>query len=193
MFAVDNILISDDLIAAPFACNLGACHGACCVVGDSGAPLEEDELDAIEEALEIVGHTLRPEARAVIAEKGPWEETAPGYYATTCVGDAECVFVTYEGPVAKCSIQQAHNEGKLDFPKPISCHLYPIRVEELGDYETLNYERAPICKTGVKHGKKTGTLLPNFLKEPLVRKYGEEWYALFADACRERHRILQGE
>lgn len=193
MFAVDNILISDDLVGAPFACNLGACHGACCVVGDSGAPLEEDEIPLLEEALKVVQHQLRPEARRVIAEKGPWEETSPGYFATTCVGDAECVFVVYDGPVAKCAIQQAHQEGKVDFPKPISCHLYPIRVEDMGDYEALNYERVPICKPGIAHGKRTQTVVPRFLKEPLTRRYGEDWYALFVDACEERHRILQGE
>ncbi|MBO6574784.1 MAG: DUF3109 family protein [Rhodothermales bacterium] len=188
-----NILISDDVVDAPFACNLGACHGACCVHGDSGAPLEEDELPLIEHALKVVGHTLRPEAREVIARKGPWEETSPGYYATTCVGDAECVFVTYDGPVAKCAIQKAQQEGRLEFAKPISCHLYPIRIEDLGDYEALNYERVDICKPAVPHGKRTGTRLPNFLRDPLVRRYGEDWYDLFIDACEERSRILNGQ
>ena len=192
MFAVGNILISDDLVEAPFACNLGACHGACCVVGDSGAPVEIDELPELEAAFQAVKDRLRPEAREVIAQKGVWEETGDGQYATTCVGDAECVFVIYEGPVAKCAIQQAYYEGKLSWEKPISCHLYPIRIENLGEYDALNYERAPICKTAIPHGRRTDTLLPAFLEKPLVRKYGQEWYDLFKDACRERATILQG-
>jgi hypothetical protein len=145
MFAVENILISDDVLDAPFACNLGACLGGCCVQGDSGAPLEPEERAVLEQAVPKVRKHLRPEAREVIEERGVWEEIAPGRYATTCVGQAECVFVTYEGPVAKCALQKAHREGQLDFPKPISCHLYPIRAQQHGDYEILNYEQIPLC------------------------------------------------
>jgi len=189
---VGNILISDDVVNAPFSCNLGACKGACCVQGDSGAPLEPEELEAVENALEVVRPTLRKEALAVIDAQGAWEETNPGYYATTCVGDAECVFVVYDGSVAKCSIQKAFHEGKLDFEKPISCHLYPIRIEDLGDYEALNYETASMCAPAIPHGKRTGMLLPNFLRDPLVRKYGESWYRDFVDACEARREMLFG-
>ncbi len=190
MFAVDNILVSDDLLDAQFACNLGACLGACCVQGASGAPLEVDELRQIEEVLPIVREDLRPEALEVIEQDGVWEELAPGKYATTCVGDAECVFVTYDGPVAKCAIQKAFQEGKTDFPKPVSCHLYPIRVESHGDVEVLNYEKIGICKPGRRHGMRSGTLLSDFLEEPLSRKYGEQWYARFRKALDERREIL---
>jgi Fe-S-cluster containining protein len=192
LFAVGNILISDDVVDAPFSCNLGACKGACCVQGDSGAPLEPDERAEVERALEVVRSSLRPEALAVIEAQGPWEESSPGYYATTCVGDAECVFVVYDGRVAKCAIQKAFHEGKLDFEKPISCHLYPIRVEDLGDYEALNYEQAPMCEPAIAHGRRTGALLPNFLRDPLVRKYGESWYRDFVDACEARREMLHG-
>jgi uncharacterized protein DUF3109 len=192
LFAVGNILISDDLVDAPFACNLGACAGACCVHGDSGAPLEEEERAEVEAALEVVRSRLRPEAREVIRRRGPWEESSPGYYATTCVGDAECVFVVYDGPVAKCALQKAHDEGKVDFPKPISCHLYPIRIGQLGEYETLNYEKIEICSPAVAHGNRSRMKLPNFLRHPLVRKYGESWYQDFIDACSARREVLSG-
>jgi hypothetical protein len=190
MFAVDNILISDDLLDAPFACQLGGCHGACCVVGDSGAPLEREELDRLDEVLPVVAHRLRPAALEVIAEKGTWEEVSPDQFATTCVGKAECVFVIYEGPVAKCAIQTAYFEGRTDFPKPISCHLYPIRIEDLGDWDAINYEKVDICRPGVRSGQRSATQLSDYLEEPLVRRFGQEWYDRFLTTIEERRSVL---
>lgn len=186
MFAVGNILISDDLLDAPFSCNLGACHGACCVVGDAGAPLEPDERALLEEVLPVVRERLRPEALAVIEAKGVWEELDPGEYATTCVGDAECVFVVYDGPVAKCAIQAAQMEGRTDIAKPISCHLFPVRIERIGDFHVVNYERVGICRPGVRHGRAKGTQLAAYLKEPLERRFGDGWYKEFVEALEAR-------
>lgn len=183
---VDNILISDDLVDARFSCNLGACHGACCVQGTSGAPLEAHEVHEIDRALEAVRNDLRPEAIAVIDAKGPWEVLPGGGAATTCVGRAECVFVVYEGPVAKCAIQQAYLENRHDWVKPVSCHLYPIRVQELGDMELLNYERMDMCVSGVAKGRRDGMYLTDYLEFPLTRKYGADWVARFREACAER-------
>lgn len=183
---IDNILISDDLVDARFCCNLGACHGACCVQGTSGAPLEPHEVAEVERAYEIVAKDLRPEARKVIEKKGTWETLSGGETATTCVGQAECVFVVYEGPVAKCSIQQAFQEGRHDWAKPLSCHLYPIRIQNLGDMDLLNYERMDMCLPGVAKGKRDGLFLSDFLEFPLTRKYGADWYARFKEACDER-------
>jgi len=193
MFVVDNVLISDDLVEAAFCCNLGACHGACCVQGTSGAPLTPDEREEVEKALPIVRHRLRPEALEVIDKKGVWEDLGNEYYATTCVGEAECVFVRYDGPVAKCSIQEAYHEGKTTFEKPISCHLYPIRVQPLGEYEALNYEQIDICKPAIKHGKRNGVGLAEFLKGPLVRKYGKGWYDQFMIMVRDRREHLRSD
>lgn len=190
MFAVEKVLISDALLDAPFACQLGACQGACCVQGDAGAPLEPEERVQLERALSVVRKDLRPEARAVIDREGAWEETAPGRYATTCVDGAECVFVTYEGLVAKCAIQKAHAEGRLAFPKPISCHLFPVRVQDYGDYEALDYERIGLCDPARRHGCRSGVQLSDFLREPLVRKYGAAWYEAFQTTCRERRQAL---
>lgn len=190
MFVVDDVFISDDLVEAAFCCNLGACHGACCVQGTSGAPLTPDEREEVDRVLPLVKHRLRPEALKVIDSKGAWEDLGDEYYATTCVGEAECVFVRYDGPVAKCSIQEAYHEGKTSFEKPISCHLYPIRIEQMGEYEALNYERIEICKPAVKFGRRKGVGLAEFLEGPLVRKYGREWYDQFLLMVIERREIL---
>ncbi len=190
MFVVDDILISDALLEAPFACNLGACLGACCVQGDSGAPLEPEERAVLEAALPRVRKYLRPEALAVIEREGVWEEVEPGAYATTCVDGAECVFVTYDGPVAKCALQKAHLAGRLDFPKPLSCHLFPVRVEHVGASEVLNYEQIGLCDPARRHGRRHGIELADLLREPLVRKYGAAWYEAFRQACTERRQAL---
>lgn len=194
MFAVDHkdthVLVSDDLVDAPFCCNLHACHGACCVEGDSGAPLESEERTYIEAALPVVRSSLRPEALRVIEKDGVWEELGDGSYATTCVDGAECVFVSYDGPVAKCALQQAYEQGRIEFPKPISCHLYPVRIERLGDLDALNYERITLCSPAVRKGRRSGVALYEFLREPLVRKYGEAWYEAFKEACVARQDLL---
>ncbi len=190
MFAVDHILISDDVLGASFACNLGACLGGCCVQGDAGAPLEPDERAQLEAVLPRVRKYLTPEALDVIARDGVWEELAPDDYATTCVGGAACVFVTYEGAVAKCAIQKAYAEGRVDFPKPVSCHLFPLRAQRYGDYEVLNYEQIGLCDPARKQGDRHGVSLVDFLREPLVRKYGEAWYQKFRQTCAERRAVL---
>ena len=190
MFAVENILVSDDLLDAPFACNLGACQGACCVQGDSGAPLEREELAALEAVLPRVRKYLRPEALRLIEAEGAWEEVEPGCFATRCVGDAECVFVMYEGPVAKCAIQKAYNEGRVAFPKPISCHLYPLRIQQAGEYEIVNYEQISLCDAARRAGGRQGIQLSDYLREPLVRKYGAAWYEQFVEILSARRELL---
>jgi hypothetical protein len=190
MFAVDHILLSDDLVDAPFACNLGACRGGCCVQGDAGAPLEADERASVEAVLPVVRPYLRPEALRVIAQQGAWEEEAPGHYVTTCVDGADCVFVTYEGPVAKCAIQKAFYAGRTDFPKPLSCHLFPIRVHQYGDQEVLNYEPIGLCNPARIKGERQGIQVADFLREPLIRKYGEAWYARFRQVVEDRRAAL---
>ncbi|HEX7070550.1 MAG TPA: DUF3109 family protein, partial [Rhodothermales bacterium] len=105
---------------------------------------------------------------------------------------AECVFVTYQGPVATCAIQRAHREGRIDFPKPISCHLYPIRIERFGDFEAINYEEIPLCDSGRAYGCRQDVQLVDFLREPLTRKYGAAWYEALRQACQERRAASRG-
>ncbi len=190
MFAVENVLVTDELLDAPFACHLGVCKGGCCVQGDSGAPLDPEEREELENILPQVRKYLRPEAIEIIDRSGVWEETEPQHYATTCVGDAECVFVTYDGPVAKCAIEKAFFKKEITFRKPVSCHLYPLRAERFGDVDALNYEQIPLCKPAIKNGAKNNIQLQNFLRDPLVRKYGEAWYEKFRLACEERRQAL---
>jgi len=194
MFAVDHVLVSDAIVNAPFACHLGACRGACCVVGDRGAPLDPDERAHLEHVLPVIERELRPEARKVIREHGTWIEDAPGEYAVTTVDDQECTFVIYDRGIAKCAIQQAFLEGRVDWPKPISCHLFPIRIQHYGEgedaFDVLNYEEIYLCEPAVDHGARTGVQLADFLQGPLSRKYGDDWYQRFRAACHERAKIL---
>ena len=194
MFAVDHVLVSDALLDAPFACHLGACFGACCVHGDRGAPVDPDERQALDDALPAVWDDLRPEARAVIDRVGTWEGNERQGYHTTTVRNRECVFVVYEGApnraVAKCALQQAFWDGAIGFEKPVSCHLYPVRIQTFGEGEDavdlLNYERIEICAPAVPHGERAGIQLADFLDRPLERKYGADWVARFRDALRQR-------
>lgn len=186
MFAIDDILISDDLLEAPFSCNLGACLGGCCVQGEAGAPLEPEEREILDKALPRVLKYLTPDALDVIERDGVWEEVAPDEFSTTCVDNRDCVFVTYEGPIAKCALQKAHLLGRLDFPKPISCHLFPVRIQNYGDVDVLNYEQIPLCDPARKQGRRHHVPLMKYLREPLIRKYGEAWYQKFEKTCEER-------
>lgn len=194
MFAVNDILISDAVLDAPFACNLSRCLGGCCVHGDRGAPLEPDERAELEQAFPVVANSLRAEALQVIEEQGVWVEETPGQYGTACVDGRECVFVVYEGdakrPVAKCSLQLAYHAGRLDFEKPISCHLFPVRVEEYGGTEVLNYEQIDLCAPAVTRGRRADVQLYDFLRDPLTRKYGADWYDTFRDACIKRAAVI---
>ena len=194
MFAVGPVLVSDALLDAAFSCDLGACRGACCVDGERGAPLEPDELDIIEAALEVVAPAMRPESLAAARRAGAWEGDERRGYAAATVDDRECVFVVYDRGVAKCAIQQAYHAGRLDWEKPISCHLYPIRVERYGDgpdaVEVLNYERIDACAPGRVRGRRSKLSLARMLERPLTRRYGSEWYATFLDAWRRRRADL---
>jgi len=163
-----------------FLCNLNACKGACCWEGDWGAPLEKEELDILEKIYEVVAPYLTAEGRKVIAEKGKYvyyEE--PAEFGTTLLKNGACVFMTKDkNGIAKCGIEQAYLDGKTDFKKPISCHLYPIRVskdEEIG-FEALNYDSWDICSAACELGKKEQLPVYKFLKDAIVRKYGEDFY-----------------
>lgn len=172
MFAIGDVLISDALIDAPFTCDLGACRGACCVVGDRGAPLLGKERAGLERAAKVLAERLRPEGRAALAERGAWEEEQ-GRYHVRCADDGPCAFVVYEGEVALCAIQQAHDAGELDEPKPVSCALFPIRVRDLRLTLALNLEPMAACAPAVPCGRAAGVGVVEFLMGPLTRRFGE--------------------
>lgn len=186
MFAVDDILISDAVLDAPFTCVLGACHGACCVQGDAGAPLRADEIPALEAALPDVRDDLRPDAQAVIEEQGVWERTPYDEHAAPCTDDGACVFATFDGPVATCALHRAHQDGRTDFVKPLSCHLFPLRIEQVGPHEVLNVQHLSICAPARAEGRRTGVQLADLLREPLIRAYDRDWYTAFHAAWTAR-------
>lgn len=177
MIEVGKTLVSDDVIDEQFVCDLTKCRGACCVEGDLGAPLMKKELPLIEEVIDLVKPYLAPEAIEVLVKEGGYILDEDGDYSTTTINGKECAFAFYdEKKVLKCSIEQAHKEGKTDFKKPISCHLYPIRISKLPTFEALNYDRWSICSPACDLGKELKVPVYKFLKEALIRKYGEDWY-----------------
>ncbi len=187
MIIVEDILIADDIPDAAFACRVDLCRGACCTLpGGTGAPLEPDECEQLDAIVPLVRKSLSRKSRRLLDERGAWEELDPGLFVTTCVDERDCVFVVYEGKVAKCAIQKAWQEGRIDWPKPISCHLFPIRVGRFAGGQVLNYEQIQACEPGRAYGQHTDTLLVDFLAEPLRRKYGEDWVRSFQSACSSR-------
>lgn len=170
-------LLSDDVRDEAFVCDLQKCKGACCVEGDLGAPLEFDELDKIEEVVDLVKPYLSEKAQKTLEKEGGYLLDDMGEFSTTTIEGKECAFAYYdEQNILKCSIEQAWKEGKTDFRKPVSCHLYPIRITKAGEYEALNYDRWHICSPACDLGEKLKVPVYKFLKEALIRKYGEDWY-----------------
>ncbi|MAI23244.1 MAG: hypothetical protein CL828_04225 [Crocinitomicaceae bacterium] len=177
MIALDDTLISEDVFDTLFACDLKACKGACCVEGESGAPLTDEEVERLEEAFQVVKGQLRPEALAVIDEVGLFEVDQDGEYVTPIIDGRECVYATFDKDgTAKCAFEAAWREGKSDWPKPISCHLYPIRLKELQDFTALNVHRWPICDGARTCGAKANITVLDFCKTALIRRFGEAWY-----------------
>ena len=178
MLIVDNKVVATDVTQESFVCDLEKCKGACCVEGDLGAPLEFEELSAVESVLEVVKPYLSKEAVDALEEHGPYILDEEGDYSTTTIDNKECAFAFYDDKkVLKCSIGQAWKEGKTSFRKPISCHLYPIRIQKLEAYEALNYERWHICTPACDLGAKLKVPVYKFLKEALIRKYGPVWFS----------------
>ena len=179
MILVGNAVLSDDIKENFFVCNLEACKGACCVEGDSGAPLEDEETKILEDIYPLVKDYITAEGRAVIEAQGTWVIDADGDKVTPTLGaNRECAYALYdERGILKCGIEQAYLAGKTSWKKPISCHLYPIRVTKYDQYDALNYNRWHICDPACQLGKSLQVPLYAFLKEALVRKYGEAWYA----------------
>lgn len=177
MFQIGETIVSLDIITENFLCDLTACKGECCIEGDSGAPIEDIEVDILNEILPAVWDDLSIKAQKVINEQGVVYKDRDGDMVTSIVDNKDCVFTYYDGAhTCKCAIEKAYKEGKIDFYKPISCHLYPVRLEKYKDFIAINYHRWKICKAAVALGKAEGLKIYRFLKEPLIRCFGEEWY-----------------
>lgn len=177
MILIEDTVISDDIAEKFFVCNLEKCKGACCVEGDLGAPLEEVELPILDEIYEAVKPYLSKEGIEAIEKQGKYILDEEGDYSTTTIDNNECAYAIYdERGVLKCGIEQAYLDGKIDFKKPISCHLYPIRITKYDHYHALNYDRWSICSAACELGEQLSVPVYKFLKEPLIRAFGEDWY-----------------
>jgi hypothetical protein len=182
MLEIQKIIIDDTIPRVKFACNLSACKGACCTLaGGTGAPLLDNELEQIERAFPVIKSLLPKEHLESITQFGLYESKS-GSYTTMCFNNRACVFVFYEDGIARCAFEKAFGEGKLKWKKPISCHLFPIRVSR-GVPEQLRYERIAECGFAIDRGENENILLSNFIKEPLIRAYGLAWYEDFQLTC----------
>ncbi len=178
MILVGNACLSDDIAEKSFVCDLEKCKGACCTEGDLGAPLDEDELPVLEKIYADVAPYLSEAGRQAIAEQGTWIKDYEGDYSTPTVAGRECAYALHDARgILKCGIEQAYLAGKTTFKKPISCHLYPIRITKYEEWDAVNYDRWEICNPACQLGEKLKVPVYKFLKEPLIRKYGEAWYA----------------
>lgn len=186
MIQIDDVVVSLDILRECFVCDIAACHGECCIEGDAGAPVTEDEVARLEEVLPVVWDDLSDAAHSVIERQGVAYVDADGDLVTSIVDGRDCVFTCRDaGGNCLCAIEKAYRDGRTDFYKPVSCHLYPVRVGDYGPYKALNYHRWDVCKAAVALGRAKGVRVYQFLKEPLVRRFGQEWYDELCTAARE--------
>ena len=177
MIEIGKCLVSRDVIDKKFVCDLSKCKGICCVEGDSGAPLSDDEIDILDNIYDDVKPYLRLEGIEAIEKQGKYIIDWDNEYVTPLINEKECAYAIFEDGIAKCAIEKAFLEGKIDFKKPISCHLYPIRVKKLKEFDAVNYDKWDICKTAIDFGEENDVPVFKFLKEPLIREYGKKWYS----------------
>ena len=187
MLAVNDCLVSDKVGEVCFCCNLENCKGCCCVEGDLGAPLEPDEISLIEDYKEDIYEYMTDAGIEVVRNNGVFAPGLGNDFVTPLIDDRDCAFLYYDDKkIARCAIETAYRDGKIPFNKPISCHLYPIRLNIYGDVTAVNYDYWDICDDALKLGKERNIRLYQFLKEPLIRRFGEEWYSKLCDEI-ERH------
>ena len=180
MIEIDDKIVSADLLRECFACDISRCKGICCVEGDAGAPLELGEVDILEQEYESYAKYMTEEGRREVEKQGFMVVDTDGDYTTPLVNNAECAYAFTENGITFCAIERAYRNGECSFLKPISCHLYPIRVTQFsnGSYG-LNYHRWAVCHDAVECGKKLGLPVYKALREPIIRRFGEEFYKAF--------------
>lgn len=177
MFQIGKTIVSEDIIEKEFVCNLSACKGECCIAGDSGAPLDADEVAVMKDVYPKVKPFLRPEGVAEIEKQGVTITTDFGDFETPLVNDAECAYVIFDDKnTALCGIEAAYRAGEITWKKPISCHLYPVRIQSYSSFSAVNYHHWSICDDACALGEELKVPTYKFLKEPLIRKFGEGWY-----------------
>ncbi len=186
MLIVKDCLVSEDIVEKQFSCDVLACKGACCIEGDAGAPLEKNEVESIELNLdrikkEVDDDGLKTLKKSGFVENDPFDQML----VTTCKPNKECVFVVEKGGILNCAIEIANTKQEFGFPKPVSCHLYPIRVGKYSEYYALNYHKWSVCSDACKKGQTEGVYVYKFAKLALERKFGKEWYESLESAVKE--------
>jgi hypothetical protein len=183
---IEDKIVSTQIFERQFVCDLSACKGACCIEGNGGAPVTKEEVEIIEAHLDKILPFMRPEGIEAIEAQGVVYEDDDFEPATTLVNGKECAFVYFDQTnTAKCAIEKAHREGQIDFIKPISCHLYPIRTKKFDQYTALNYEKWDICEPACACGEQLDVPVYKFLKEPLIRAFGQDFYKELEIVSRE--------
>lgn len=191
MLQIGRALVSLDVIEKKFICDISKCCGACCVEGDSGAPLEEEEKLIIHEIYPRISKYLTEDSIKEIEKQGTFVVDADGDLVTPIINGKECVYTIFDKGVAMCAIEKAFHDGVVDFLKPVSCQLYPIRITKYEEFDAVNYNKWSICKAARELGFREGTPVYKFLKEPLIRKYGQDWYQELEYAAEHIDQILK--
>lgn len=177
MIAVGVHLVSEELIKENFICHLEKCKGTCCIEGDAGAPLDQEEVEILKNIYPLVKPYMTVKGVETIEKVGTSVKDLDNDLTTPCVdGNKECAYVIWENGITKCAIEKAYEDGKIDWQKPISCHLYPIRLTPYPEFDMLHYDRWSICSSACSFGDEHNVKVYEFLKAPLIRKYGEAWY-----------------
>jgi len=184
MLQIGDTLVSLDLAERFFCCDLDACHGECCIEGDAGAPITENEKKELERLLPEINDELLPQAQEVIRQQGVSYVDEEGDMVTSIIDGRNCVFTCFApGGMCQCAIEKAYRDGRVAMRKPISCYLYPLRITEYPSFTAVNYHRWKICRPAEALGRKLGLRLYQFLKEPLIQRFGKEWYDELCLAC----------
>ena len=186
MLQIENTLVSLDLLERFFVCDLSNCKGKCCIEGEAGAPLEKDEFETLRNILPVVWNDLSLKARKVIEKQDVGYIDISGEIVTSIVEGKDCVFTCYDANgICSCAIEKAFREKRIDFVKPVSCHLYPVRVTRYKEYFAVNYNRWKVCRSAERRGEKEQIAIYRFLREPLIRRFGEKWYDMLDLCARE--------
>lgn len=174
---IDDKIVSTQIFEKKFVCDLNACKGACCIEGDAGAPLTLEEVSILEDTFDVIKPYMREEGVKAVEETGVFYMDQDNEPVTTLVNGGECAFVYFdENGITKCAVEAAYLDGKSDFKKPISCHLYPIRVKKFNEYQALNYDKWSICEPACACGEELNVPVFRFLKEPIIRAFGEDFF-----------------
>lgn len=174
---IDDKIVSTQIFERKFVCDLNACKGACCIEGDAGAPLTMEEVSIMEDDLEIIKPYMLDEGIKAVEETGVFYMDQDNEPVTTLINGGECAFVYFdENGITKCAVEAAYLDGKTSFKKPVSCHLYPIRVKRFNEYQALNYDKWSICEDACALGESLSVPVFQFLKEPIIRAFGEDFY-----------------